>query len=103
MTRPYQMDGAEQVRAAEILLCNGLHHEARAAVKQRMLDWLAHAQGCRRRAHEYKRWAMEYEQAGNLVRYHHYRNQSDRSWHMAKDALLHARREHTTFSRVFGS
>lgn len=71
-------------------------HIAGNAVKQRLSDWLAHAQGCRRRAHEYERWALEYKQAGNLDRYRHYRNQSDKQWHMAKDAILHAARERQT-------
>lgn len=84
----------EQIRAAELALCDGLHREARNAVRQRLIDWLAHAHGCRRRAHEYKRWALEYELAGNLPKYRHYREQSDESWARAKDAMVHARREY---------
>ena len=56
-----------------------------------MRDWLLHAQGCRRRAWEYKRWALEYEADGNLTRYRQYREQSDRSWRMAKRALADAK------------
>lgn len=82
--------------AAEVLIERGRAQEVRSSVKQRLADWVAHAKGCRRRAHEYKRWSLEYEQAGNLVRYRHYRNQSDKSWRMAWDALLHARREFNT-------
>ena len=93
-------DTAGEARACEVLLCHGLHPEARAVVKRRYLDWLAHAQGCRRRAHEYKRWALEDEQAGNLARYHHYRKESDRQWRMAWDALVHARRE---FNSIYGA
>jgi hypothetical protein len=63
------------------------------AVKQRLADWLAHANGCRRRAHEYRRWALEYETAGNLEKYRHYHKQSDRQWLMALDAMIHARRD----------
>lgn len=93
-------DRVEQIAAAETLLCNGMSREARSAVKQRLTDWLAHANGCRRRAHEYKRWALEYEQAGNLTKYRHYREQSDKSWRMAKDAILHARRD---FNFIIGA
>lgn len=96
----WQPNFAEQIKAAEILLRHDLPREVRATVRQRLADWLAHANGCRRRAHEYKRWALEYEQAGNLVRYHHYRQQSDKSWHMAKDALVHARRD---FNTLYGA
>lgn len=92
----WQPDRTEQVKAAHALLCHDLSREARATIRQRLADWLDHAKGCRRRAHEYKRWALEYEQAGNLVRYHHYRQQYDKSWHMAKDALVHARRDFNT-------
>jgi len=60
-------------------------------LRQRMADWLAHARGNRRRAHEYKRWAKEYEAQGNLPRYRHYRQQSDRSWRAAWDALRSAK------------
>ena len=54
-------------------------------------DWVAHAQGNRRRAHDYRRWAVEAEQAGNLAQYRHYRRQSDRSWRAAWKALDEAR------------
>lgn len=57
----------------------------------RLRDWLNHALGNRRRAHEYKRWAMEAEAAGNLSTYRHYRRQSDRSWRLAWSALREAR------------
>lgn len=97
----WRPDMAEQIKAAEVLLSHSLHPEARQAVRQRMLDWLAHAQGCRRRAHEYKRWALEYETAGNLVRYREYRSKSDKSWLMAKDALTHARRERNSLKGEF--
>lgn len=74
-----------------------MRHErniAGIAFNERMMrDWLAHAQGCRRRAHEYRRWALEYEAAGNLEKYRRYRKQSDRQWRMARDALVHASRE----------
>jgi hypothetical protein len=57
----------------------------------RLRDWLDHARGNRRRAHEYKRWAKEAEATGNLSSYQHYRRQSDRSWRLAWSALREAR------------
>ncbi|MDR7032395.1 hypothetical protein [Mesorhizobium sp. BE184] len=90
----WQPTAQEQTRAAELALCGELHRDARQAVRDRMQAWLIHAKGCRRRAHEYKRWALEYELSGNLPKYRHYRQQSDRSWVSAKDALIHARREY---------
>jgi hypothetical protein len=62
-----------------------------ADVRQRMADWLMHAKGNRRRAHDYKRWALEAEAAGNLSTYRHFRKQSDRSWKAAWDALASAK------------
>lgn len=60
-------------------------------LRQRMADWLMHAKGNRRRAHEYRRWARESEAAGNLSSYRHYRRQSDRSWRAAWEALRNAK------------
>lgn len=63
----------------------------RSELRQRMDDWLMHAKGNRRRAHEYKRWAAEAESAGNLKTYRHFRRQAERSWQMARSALANAR------------
>jgi hypothetical protein len=60
-------------------------------LRQRMVDWMLHARGNRRRAHEYKRWAKEAEAEGNLSTYRHWRKQSDKSWRAAWDALANAR------------
>ncbi len=60
-------------------------------IRQRRDDWLAHAKGNRRRAHDYRRWALEAERDGLLGSYRHYRAQSDRSWKAAKDALREAK------------
>jgi hypothetical protein len=57
----------------------------------RLRDWLDHARGNRRRAHEYKRWAKEAEAEGNLSTYRHWRKQSDKSWRAAWKALQEAR------------
>jgi hypothetical protein len=63
----------------------------RNQLRQRMSDWLMHALGCRRRAHQYKHWALEAEAEGNLPTYRHFRQQSDRSWRLAWAALREAR------------
>lgn len=68
-------------------------HSPVSARYSRMIDWLAHARGCKRRAHEYKRWALEDEAAGNLGRYQHYRKQSDYSWRQAWNAIRSAKLE----------
>lgn len=49
------------------------------------------AKGNRRRAHEYKRWALEAEQAGHLSTYRFFREQANKSWRGAWDALGNAR------------
>ena len=56
--------------------------------------WIAHAFGSRRRAHEYRRWALEYPVASDA--YERWKKQSDRQWQNAKGALDKARqlREH---------
>lgn len=54
-------------------------------------DWLEHAKGNRRRAHEYLRWAREYLAAGNLPRWRHYQKQYERSMRFARDALDNAK------------
>jgi hypothetical protein len=55
----------------------------------RLRDWLEHAKGNRRRAHEYRRWAMEYEPGS--PRYEHYRKVANRSWRMAWEAISEAK------------
>jgi len=60
-------------------------------LQQRMADWLMHAKGNRRRAHEYKRWALDYRAAGNDRRFYECRAQSDRSWRLAWQALNEAK------------
>lgn len=60
-------------------------------LRQRMADWLMHARGNRRRAHEYKRLAMEYRAAGNDGRFYECKVQSDRSWRLAWHALNEAK------------
>lgn len=60
-------------------------------VEQFRDDWLTHAKGCRRRAHEYKRWALEYREAGNVERFRYYQAIADRSWRSAKSALASAK------------
>jgi len=60
-------------------------------LRQRMADWLMHAKGNRRRAHDYKRAALEYEAAGNLPRYRQYRIYAERSWRGAWQALRSAK------------
>jgi ligand-binding sensor domain-containing protein len=67
-------------------------HSPVSARFQRMIDWLAHARGCKRRAHEYKRWALEDEAAGR-PRAAHYRKQSDYSWRQAWNAIRSAKLE----------
>lgn len=57
----------------------------------RLKDWLDHARGNRRRAFEYRREALRYEADGNLPRYRQCRDQSDRSWRLAWNALANAR------------
>lgn len=56
---------------------------------QRARDWLDHAKGCRRRAHEHRRWAQEY--APGSPRYERYRAMANRSWRLAWDALANAK------------
>jgi hypothetical protein len=60
-------------------------------LRQRMSDWLMHAKGNRRRAHEAKHLALEAEAEGNLDTYRYWRKQSDRSWRLAWTALREAR------------
>lgn len=87
-------DTAGEARACEVLLCYGLHPEARAVVKQRYLDWMAHAKGCRRRALSYRRDAYAYPAGSRDFEY--YRTRANDQWSKAKDALIHARRERDT-------
>lgn len=54
-------------------------------------DYLIYAMGCRRRAHEYKRFALEAEAEGNLERYRRYRNWANEQWRSAKRAIWDAR------------
>lgn len=86
----WQPDPIEQLQAAETLLCSGIHSEARQAVRQRMTDWLDHAQGCRQRAKEYRAWAIEDEAAGR-PRAAYYHKAADRSWRSAFDAVRSAK------------
>lgn len=60
---------------------------------QRMVDWLAHARGCKRRAHEYKRWALEDEAAGRTKRASYYHKQADQQWTWARGAIFNAKLE----------
>ena len=54
--------------------------------------WLEHLFGSKRRAHEYKRMAIEAELLGKTDRYCRYRAWSDQQWTNAKTALKWARR-----------
>lgn len=98
MTRPLYTSTQEERRAAaEALLCSGIHIEARRVAGRfvfgTLQDWLDHIKGSRRRAHEYRRWALEAEAAGDLERYRRYRADSERQWRQAWDALARAKRD----------
>lgn len=54
----------------------------------RFAAWIDHAQGCRRRAIEYARWASEYPPSS---RAEHYRRLSAAQWCKAHDAIQNAR------------
>lgn len=73
------------------LLSAELHTPPMNKIGLRLKDWLDHARGNRRRAWDYKKLALEAEQAGNLSTYRHFREQSDRSWKLAWKALQEAR------------
>lgn len=53
----------------------------------RFAAWIDHAQGCRRRAIEYARWASEHSPA----RAERYRRLSAEQWRKAHDAIQNAR------------
>ena len=55
------------------------------------LSYLSLSRTLRRLAHDYKRMALEDEQAGNLERYRLFRGYSDRAWRNAKFYLNQAR------------
>ena len=67
-------------------------HSPVSARYSRMIDWLAHARGCKRRAHEYRRWAMEDEAAGR-PRAARYRKAAADSWRQAWNAIKSAKLE----------
>ena len=50
--------------------------------------------GRRRRAHEYRRWALEAEAANKLDDYRRFRKLSDEQWRGAWDSLNTARANH---------
>jgi hypothetical protein len=50
--------------------------------------------GCRRRAHEYKRWAFEAEAKADIENYRKWRAESDRQWKRAWQQLNTARAYH---------
>lgn len=52
---------------------------------------MRHCRGSRRRAHEYKQWALAEAATGHFERYRRYRQFSDNSWADAKDALFQAK------------
>lgn len=61
-------------------------------VREELNAWVRLCLGRKSRAHEYRRWALEAEAAGNFADYQRYRDDANRHWRSAKSALEQARR-----------
>ena len=53
--------------------------------------WIRLVKGSRKRAHEYRHWAMQAAEEGRPDLFKRYRDFSTNSWNQAKDALFRAR------------
>jgi hypothetical protein len=62
----------------------------RATLVADMQAFFSLAMGERRRAHAYRRWALEAEAAGNLLGFRTWREASDQQWKSAKWAIRKA-------------
>lgn len=58
---------------------------------QQFAAWARHCLGSRKRAAEYRRWALEAERAGRLDQYRRSRRNAEHSWADARFALSQCR------------